>query len=163
MARAADQMGRPVDRRFHIKLMVDGSRSEKVRQDFELVARPGMKFLMKGRLALAGVRLVDGRIGCDGETIWVESQDGQGRVSGPIGEREELLSRSRLGEFLDIGCLDVHALIAKLPAGCKLRVLGRKLDDRGNPQLRIEAKRRGQRGALICGGVLCACACTVGT
>ena len=148
MARAADQMARPVDRRFRIRLTVEGPRVERVRQEFELIARPGMRFMVEGRLAFAGLRLVDGRIGCDGETLWVAPKDGQGRVSGPLKEREALLKRSRLDEFLDIGCLDVHALIAKLLGGFKLRVLERTLDGLGNPQLRISATRRGKRGPL---------------
>lgn len=145
--RAADEMAREVDRRFHVRFTVPGRlRAERVRHDFDLVARPGTRFRIEGSFAFAGIKIAEGRIGCDGETIWIESQEGSSRRSGPLAQREKMLRG--LSEFLDVGYLDVHALVAKLPGDFKLRTVARTTDANGNPQLRIEARRRIRRGRL---------------
>jgi hypothetical protein len=149
--RAADEMGRQVDRRFHVRLTVPGRlRAERVRHDFDVVTRPGMRFLVEGRFAFAGVKVAKGRIGSDGETLWFSAADGRTRRSGPLADRERLLQG--LGPLLevglDVGYLDVHALVARLPGDFRLRTVGRTTDQNGNPQLRIEAKRRLRRGLL---------------
>ncbi|MFK7741551.1 MAG: hypothetical protein AB8H80_14630 [Planctomycetota bacterium] len=149
MARAVDELARPLDRKFHIRISRigrDGAQS--VRQDFDLTTRPGMRFLIEGRFGLAGVRVGDGRIGCDGETLWVEPAIARFRRSAPLAESEQLLAG--LGDLLDVGYLDVHAMVQRMPGASRLRVVERTVDDAGVATLRILARNR----RLTDGGVL---------
>ena len=147
MARAADELSRDVDRRFRVELTVPGRlRADRRRYEFDLITRPGMKFLIEGSFRFAGLRIAEGRIGSDGEQLWIEPGGRRERRSGPLAERGRLLEG--FGEILDVGYLDVHALVAKLPGGYRLRTVGRSTDAHGNPQLRIEAKRRGRGGEV---------------
>lgn len=144
MARAVDEMAQDVDRRFRVQLSGAGRMRGKVgQQEFDLVTRPGKRFLIEGRFAFAGVRVAGGRIGCDGETVWVLPRKGT-RRSAPISERERLLRG--LSEILDLGYVDVHALVEKLPGGFHLRVVGRSKSEQGNEQLLIKARRRARGG-----------------
>lgn len=149
MARATDELARAVDRRFHLRLTIEGPRSSRVRHEFELVTRPGMRFLVDGSFTFRGVRVAEGRIGCDGETIWIESEGGDFQRSAPFARKEQLVARSELVEFLDVGCLDVHGLVAKLPANYRTRVVERLVDERGASLLRIEATVDGERRGFM--------------
>jgi len=149
MARAVGELGRDVDRRFHVRLVsVPNPRKERefVRHDFELVTRPGSRFLIDGRFAFGGMRVAEGRIGCDGEEVWVLPNNPAFRRSGPLSEREQLLEG--LGDFLDIGYVDVHRIVQKLPGDFVLRTVGREVADDGSASLRIRAKRRRHRGLI---------------
>ena len=147
MARAADQLALDVDRRFHVRLSRAGkNRPEKVNSEFDLITRPGKRFVVEGRFAFAGLRLAAGRIGSDGKTLWVDPKDGRNRRSGRLANREQLLEG--LGEILDLGYVDWGSLIGKLPGEFNLRVVRRSVDPNGNEQLHITANRRDQQGAI---------------
>ena len=123
MQRAVAELARDVDRRFHVTLVATS-----------LVTRPGVRFRIDGKLPLGAFQL-----GCDGQELWWLSANGSVRRAGPLAERERLLQG--MGDVLDLGYLDVHELVQKLPGDFDLRVVGREATDRG-PQLRIEATRR---------------------
>lgn len=147
MARAVDQLARNLDRHYHVRLSTAGRRrSERVYNEFDLIARPGMRFLIEGRFKFGKLRLAGGRVGCDGETIWLEDKNGRNRRSGRLVDREELLEG--LGDILDIGYLDLHSLVEKLPAGFIMRVVDRSTDSEGRQQLHIKAWRRRTAGAI---------------
>ena len=111
-----------------------------MRHDFDLITRPGNRFLLDARLGYGGLRIVRVRAGCDGERIWVLPENPRQRRDGPLAERERLLEG--LGDVLELGYLDVHDLVQKLPRDFELRVTGRVRGDDGREQLRIEATRR---------------------
>ena len=144
MARAVGELGREIDRRFHVRTTMVGEQREVVRHDFDLVARPGQRFLIDGRFRFAGLRMARGRVGCDGSEFWVLSNNSKLRRSGPLAERERLLEG--LGDVLDLGYIDVHALVEKLPGKFVLRTVARETNADGRRQLRIRAKRRRGRG-----------------
>jgi hypothetical protein len=148
MARVADQLSLDVDRKFHVKLSTAGrKRPERVFHEYKLTVRPGMRFLIEGRFAFAGLRITDGLIGCDGETVWIQrSSSGRHRRSGPLADREQLLEG--LGDILDTGYLDLHYLIGRLPGNFDLRVVDRSVDEQGQPLLHIKAHRRSRSGLL---------------
>lgn len=138
MLRATDQLMREVDRHFRLEVVAHGrDGGERVRHEFDLVTRPGMRFLVDGTFSFGGLRLGRVRIGCDGEEVWVLPVNGTHRRVGPLAERERLLQG--LGDVLDVGYLDVLDLMRKLPSDCDLRVAGRERDASGRPVLRIVA------------------------
>ena len=141
VARAADQLSRNVDRQFRVKLSTAGRlRPEKVFHEFDMTVQPGMRFLIDGRFAFAGHKVMEGRIGSDGETIWIETADGRTRRSGRLADREQLLAG--LGDILDIGYLDLHELIEKMPGEFDMRLVGHSEGADGSRQLHIKARRR---------------------
>jgi hypothetical protein len=58
----------------------------------------------------------------------------------PVAKRD-LLMRV-FGDVLDLGYLDLHDLVRKLPADFELAVTGREADANGRPLLRVEARLR---------------------
>jgi len=151
MARAVDQLARNVDRHYHVRLSMGGRgparrRPERVYNDFDLIARPGMNFLIEGRFRFGDVVMPNGRLGCDGETLWLEPKHGRNRRSGPVADREKLLEG--LGDILDVGYLDLHSLVEKLPAGFNMRVVDRSVDSDGRQLLHIKAGRRRRGGPI---------------
>jgi hypothetical protein len=60
----------------------------------------------------------------------------------PTAERERL--QQTLGEALDLGYLDVHDVVRRLPQDCELKVVAREQDAAGRSLLRIEASRKRQ-------------------
>lgn len=146
MARIAGEMSQNVDRKFHVKLSTAGRmRPERVFQEFDLTVRPGMRFLIEGRFRFAGLRVTEGRIGCDGQTVWVDPGNERQRRSGPLADRERLFEG--LADLLDAGYLDLHSLVDKLPGNFELRVVDRSLDADGRQLLHIKAYRSGRAGA----------------
>ncbi|MCA8977960.1 MAG: hypothetical protein KDC98_24760, partial [Planctomycetes bacterium] len=122
---------RDVDRRFKVEVQVvaaDGS--EKVRHELLLVTRPGMRFLVDGRLSFGGLALAGIRVGCDGAELWLQPANGAFHHAVPLAERERLIDK--LGHVLDLGYVDVHDLVRRLPDDLELRVVGRErgADDR---------------------------------
>ncbi|MBL8727885.1 MAG: hypothetical protein JNM25_05610 [Planctomycetes bacterium] len=134
MERVVAELARDVDRRFHVELVSTTVSGKELRFELPLVTRPGMRFRIDGKLPLGAFQL-----GCDGAELWWLSANGVFRRAGPLAERERLLQG--LGDVLDLGYLDVHELVQKLPADFELAVVGRERTADG-PQLRIEAKRR---------------------
>lgn len=147
MARAVDELARDIDRQYHVQIeVVSGRRSGRASSEFDLITRPGMRFLIDGRLSLRGVRISDGRVGCDGETIWLEGRGGRNRRSGRLADRARMLAE--FGDILDLGYLDLHGLVENLPSGFKMRVVDRFLGEDGEQQLLIKARRRSKDGAI---------------
>ena len=145
MARAVDQLGRDLDRRFRVVWTAVARDGVPRDREFTLVTRPGMNFLIEGQFPTAGMRFADGRIGCDGQTIWIDAANGRTRRAGPLTERSTLLQG--LGELFDLGYLDLQGLLGKLPGTFRLRVVERLQRD-GGPRLRIRARLRGAAGRL---------------
>jgi hypothetical protein len=132
--RAAELLRMDVDRRFLLTTNgVDAAGRER-KLEFELTARPRM-FRVEGILSMGPLH-VDSRFGCDGETIWLQAGDFV-RRSLPRADAARLLAG--LGDVLDLGYLDVQALVERLPQNFALRTVGRERDQDGRPQLRIEA------------------------
>lgn len=139
--RAVDELARDVARRFRLAATaVDGKGKEVLRHEFALVTRPGSRFRVSGKLGFGAVQFGEFQIGCDGQEIWVLSANGLFRRASPLAERDRLLQG--LGDVIDVGYLDVHDLVRKLPADFELRCVGREADDNGRSILRIEATRR---------------------
>lgn len=149
MERAVTELARDVNRRFHVELVSTQPSGKELRFELPLVTRPGMRFRIDGKLPFGSFQL-----GCDGEELWLLSANGLWRRAGPLAERERLLQG--LGDVLDLGYLDVHELVEKLPADFDLAVVGREQTADG-PQLRIEAKRRAESGSerLLSAWLLC--------
>lgn len=146
IARVINQMSLDVDRKFHIKLSRAGRRRpEKIFSEFDLTVRPGMRFLIEGRLSIPALDGVKGRVGCDGQTLWSEADDGSRRRHRPLSNGQVVLDY--LGGILDGGYLDLHSLIERMPDAFELQVSGRSDDASGRPQLHIEARRRGRRSS----------------
>lgn len=135
--RAVAELARDVDRRYVCHVDV-GEEGRTAQHTFTLVARSGMRFRIDGRLGFGGTPIAEFRIGCDGEEMWLVSANGFFRRSAPIAERERLMTG--LGEVLDLGYLDLHDLVRKLPESFDLRVVGREVDGTGRALLRIAAK-----------------------
>lgn len=148
--RAVEQLARDVDLRFLLVLTgEDVSGQEKLRHEFDLVTRPGLRFLVDGKLSFGPVQLGEFQIGSDGEEFWMKSANGMLRRASPIAEHERLMQG--LGDLVDVGYLDVHALVRQLPEDFELEVVGHETGAQGQRLLRIEAKRerRGRRGGIL--------------
>ncbi|MBX3464385.1 MAG: hypothetical protein KF830_14545 [Planctomycetes bacterium] len=139
MDRAVAELGRDVDRRFRVELAATTASGKELRNELLLVTRPGTRFRIDGKLAFGGVPLGEFRIGCDGQELWLLPANGAFRRAGPLADHERLLQG--LGDLLDLGYLDVHGLVRRLPQDLDLRVAGRERTP-GGSQLRIEAVRR---------------------
>jgi len=141
VGRAVAELARDVDRRYLLEVgFRDGQGKQVARHEFALVARPGMRFRVDGKFELAGMQLGELRIGCDGQELWWLPANGLFRKAAPLAERDRLMKG--LGDVLDLGYLDVHDLVKKLPDDFDLRVVARETDANGRPQLRIAATRR---------------------
>lgn len=141
MGRVITEMARDVDRRFHVELSFAGpGAKEPMQSRFSVVARPGARFRLEGRFSFGGMDFGEIRIGCDGQELWLLPANGAFRRAVPLAERERLLQG--LGDALDLGYVDVHALVAKLPADFDLRVVAREAGADGRESLRIDATRR---------------------
>lgn len=146
MARAVDELQQPLDRRFRVLVQREGfdddEDQEQLLSEFALTTRPGTRFLIecvRGRLRFGGRPFGNGRVGCDGETLWIDPRNPMLRRSVPLADREQILEG--FGDLLDAGYLDVHDLVARLPQQFRLRVVGRLVGDDGRRLLRIVARR----------------------
>lgn len=139
--RAVDELARDVARRFRVEgIATDSSGKATLHHEFALVTRPGSRFRVSGKLGFGTLQFGEFQIGCDGQEVWAVSANGLFRRASPLAERDRLLQG--LGDVIDIGYLDVHDLVRKLPADFELRCVGREADGRGRAMLRIEATRR---------------------
>lgn len=155
VGRAVAELARDVDRRFRLELVLSGSSTKTppvgdaeksaapgtnvVRSQFSLVTRAGMRFRLEGKLAFGALDFGEIRVGSDGQELWLLSANGAFRRAAPLVEKERLLQG--LGFVLDLGYLDVHALVQKLPTDFELRVVAREPGPAGRSLLRIEAER----------------------
>jgi len=155
VSRAVAELARDVNRRFGI-VMTTGDRSGKevMRHEVALVTRPGLRFRVDGKFAFAGMQVGEMRLGCDGTELWVTHLNGLWRHAVPVAERERLLQG--FGDVLDLGYLDVHELVRRLPEDFDLRVVGREAGAGGGTALRIAATvRAGARPKLREAWLLC--------
>ncbi len=144
IARVVNQMSLDVDRKFHIKISRAGRiRPEKILSEFDLTVRPGKRFLIEGYLSIPALDGVKGRVGCDGQTLWSEADDGSRRRHCPLSNRQVVFDY--FGDILDDGYLDLHSLIERMPKAFELQVSGRSEDANGRPLLHIGARRSGRR------------------
>jgi hypothetical protein len=128
------------DRRFRVETTgLDPQRADTVQQSFELVARPGMHFVITGALTMGPIHFADMRFGCDGQQFWFHSSGGSEAVrrSGPLDEAPALLRG--IGNVLDLGLLDVHRMVQQLPHDFALRAEGRTVDAEQRQLVHVEA------------------------
>lgn len=139
--RAVVELSREVDRRFHIEIEIgDDSGKPAFRQEFAMVARPGSKFRLEGKFALGTMQLGELRIGCDGQELWALPANGMFRRAVPLVEHEQLLQG--FGSVLDLGYLDVHEFVAKLPADLDLQVIQRETVAGGRSEVVLTGQPR---------------------
>ncbi len=156
VARAVAHLGRDADLRYRLTMRgTDAEGRQRVRQDFDVVVRPGGRFLVDGKLTFGTVSLGEFRIGSDGEELWAMAVNGPLRRAVPLAERERLLAG--MGEVFDLGYLDVQQLVRRLPDDFELRATGRQTDASGRSLVRVEATRprRGGQPVLRSAWLLC--------
>jgi len=153
--RAIGQLARDVDRRFRLEVQaVDADGQQQMQHEFALVTRPGARFRVDGKLAFGELKFGEWRIGCDGKELWVLPAHGLFRRAVPLAEHEPLMQG--FAGVLDLGYLDVHRFVARLPENHALRVVGRELQPDGQILLRIEGaphdgqQVRGRQLMLLC-------------
>ena len=154
--RAVEHMARDVDLRYRLVLSgTDAEGAQRLHHQFDLVTRPGMHFLIDGKLSFGTMQLGEFRLGCDGEELWARSANGALRRAVPLAERERLMQG--LGDLLDLGYLDVHAMVRRLPEDFELKVVGTEVGADGRRLLRVEAsrERNGRQPALRNAWLLC--------
>lgn len=131
------------DRSFRVESSgLDGDGREHATQTFELIARPGMHFVLSGAMTLGPIHFADMRFGCDGKDFWFHSTGGghsaeDVRRSGPLDEAPAVLRG--IGNVLDLGLLDVHKVVQQLPQDFVLRSEGRTTDPTGRTLVHVEA------------------------
>jgi hypothetical protein len=135
VARAIAALGEPVDRQFRLTVQAGGGEpSAALRNQFTLTTRPGMRWLLQGEMPYG--RWLSG---CDGETLWIQPSLSLFKpMSFPLAEAERMVAA--MGHVLDLGYLDILALVQRLPQDCELRAVGREPGPAGlGDQLRVEA------------------------
>ncbi len=138
--RAVVELARDVARKFHVAVVgTDAKGSTVQRHEFDLVAMSEGRFRVDGRFGFGGFQSGPITVGSDGQELWITAGNGQFRRAAPLAERERLLQG--LGDALELGYVDVHDLVRKLPEDFELAVVGREVEG-GRPQLRIEALRK---------------------
>jgi hypothetical protein len=139
--RVAHELARDVARRFQVTVSRVGGRGKEVSEHrFALVVRPGGKFRVDGRVAFGGMQFGEFTAGSDGRELWVLGGNGMLRQAVPVEEREGL--ERRFGDVVDLGYLDVHDLVRRLPADFELAVVGRERSADGRDVLRIACTRK---------------------
>ncbi len=151
VARAADELGRDVDRRFGLRIELDGRQpgeGPRAIGRITLTTRPGGRFLVQG--SMGSMPFGAFTAGCDGETLWYRLDMPGGRtVTMPRADAERMF-RAFGGEALDLGYFDVEALLRRLPEGFELKAVGRERlpgDEHLalGPQVRVRAVALPQR------------------
>lgn len=129
VARALEHMKLPVDRRFRLTIQGEGLLLFGRHRELTLTTRPGMRFLIQGPVGSAG---------CDGTKVWILAPGMVRPMAVPLSEAQGLLAR--MGDVLDLGYLDVQALLQRLPEGFEMKARGRE-----SGQVRVEATRLPER------------------
>ncbi len=141
--RGAQLLADGSDRSFRVESSgLDADGREQGSQTFELLARPGMHFVLSGAMTLGPIHFADMRFGCDGKEFWFHSagdsmNPGEVRRAGPLDEAPTLLRG--IGNVLDLGLLDVHKVVQQLPRDFVLHSEGRTEDGGGNSLVHVEA------------------------
>lgn len=153
--RAVAELSRDVVREYRLEIRNDGEAGRPPAQhDFELLTRPGGRFLLQGRLGFGQMQFGELRIGADGTEVWVTGGSGMLRHAVPMQERERLMQQ--FGNALDVGYFDLHDLVKRMPADCELQVVGSEVGSDGRSRLRIEARgRANERGRVHRATLLC--------
>lgn len=139
--RAVAQLARDVDQRYRLEMQGEGpAGSDRLRHEFELVTRPGMRLRVAGKLALGTFTLGEFELGCDGTEFWIRGANGLLRRSAPVARRGELAPG--IADFLDVGYLDVHALVRQLPEDFEVAVVGSEAGPAGERLLHLQAERQ---------------------
>jgi hypothetical protein len=139
--KAVAHLARDVDQRYRLEMQGEGPNgNDRLRHDFELMTRPGMRLRIAGKLALGTFTLGEFELGCDGEEFWIRSANGLLRRSVPVAQRGELAPG--IADFLDVGYLDVHALVRRLPEDFEVAVVGSEAGADGNRVLHLQAERQ---------------------
>jgi len=126
VSRALHALEEPIDRDF--TLHVDVERGERhIEREWAITIRPGRRFLVEGESPFGRFRA-----GCDGELVWFQPMPGIRGMDVPLAEARRLTER--FGEVLDLGYLDLDALLRRLPQDTELRCVGRE-----GPGIRVEA------------------------
>ena len=139
MGRAVAELARDVDRRFAIELVMAAANGKAMTTQFSLVTRPGGSFRISGKIALGPIQSNEITLGSDGSNLWMTSANGMLQREVPVAERERLL---RGFDFLDLGYLDLHSLVRRLPDDCDVKVVDRSRGADGRSTLRLEATRK---------------------
>jgi hypothetical protein len=136
--RAAELLGQDVDRHFTMTATAVGADGRaRMHQEFDLTSRPGMRVLLSGNMTFGLMKLGDMSAGCDGTEFWWRGgPDGNFRGTRSLQQADKLLAG--FGNVLDLGYLDVHALVERLPSTFELRTVGRERDAAGHSLLRIQ-------------------------
>lgn len=112
--RAVGELARDVVRRFRVEVVRNGADGrERARHEFELAASPGGRFRLDGRFGFGAVQLGEFTVGSDGAEVWGLGSNGTFKMASPVADAERL--QQRLGDVIDLGYLDVHALVRRLP------------------------------------------------
>jgi hypothetical protein len=138
--RAAEVLGACVDRRFAIELRESDGDGPISAQALMLTVRPGRKFLVSGPLEMGPLRFSAMQFGCDGKDCWFDGQrEGAEPVrrEGPLVEAPSLLRG--IGNTIDLGFLDMHSFVSKLPETFQLKTIGRSKDQGGNALVHVQA------------------------
>lgn len=158
--RAVAELSRDVVREYRLEIRNDGEAGRPAAQhEFELLTRPGGRFLLQGRLAVGQLQFGELRLGADGTEVWVTGGRGPGgtgmlRHAVPMQERERLMQQ--FGNLLDVGYFDLQDLVRRMPADCELQVVGSEVGSDGRSRLRIEARGRANgRGRVHRATLLC--------
>ncbi len=136
--RVMTELSRDVARRYRVVgTPLEGAAGFVGRSEFSLVAQPGGRFVVEGRVGPLGMSV---RCGCDGQEMWVVSMNGAFKHAMPIAERERMMEK--LGNSIEFGYLDVNELVRVLAAEFDLAVTRREVDAAGRRVLRVEGTRK---------------------
>ncbi len=137
MARVADRLAQPVDRRFAVNERTLGPGGRPFLQNtMMLTTRSGMHFVIEGRLGFGPMQMADSLVGCDGSEMWVQGQKVRHAERLEPGKRPLAL----VWGSVDPVYLDLHALVQRLARSSDLRVVGRETGAEGTSLLRLEAR-----------------------
>ncbi len=135
--RATKLLGEEVDRRFILTVSLTNTEDREVmREEMELTTRPGMRILMVGQ-GVGVVRTGALRAGCDGSEAWILGGPFNMKRAMPLAQAAVLVAN--LGSVLDLGYLDLHALLERLPKALELQTIGREVLAANHELLHISA------------------------
>lgn len=139
VVRAAGLLGQDVDRRFALSVHEGKDRGDgRAIVSFEMTTRPGMHFLLVGGREGLVARFGPFRVGCDGSEVWLRMPDARMQTMAvPLDQASQLLAMA--GDVLDLGYLDLQALMQRLPEGFELATVGTDAGEHGERLQHIRA------------------------
>lgn len=137
--RAVERLARDADLLYGLEATIESADGrERLHHRFALTTRPGMRMRVAGTLTFGTFALGEFELGCDGEEFWLRSANGLLKRSAPIGDRQDLAPG--LGDMVDLGYLDVHELVRRLPEDFEIAVVGKEQAADGRSLLRLQAQ-----------------------